>query len=186
MSPVEIQIAGFGGQGVVLAGMTIGRGLTLYEDYHVSLTQSFGPEARGSACSVQLVVDREPVLYPYMAAPDILVAMSQEAYRKFTPKLKPNGLLLIEEDLVTVENLDPTIRLWRVPAVRLADELKRKMVLNIVMVGAFTAITGLLKPENARRAVTESVPHGTEALNLAAFDKGFQYGRQLLASHQAA
>lgn len=186
MSPVEIQIAGFGGQGVVLAGMTIGRGLTLYEDYHVSLTQSFGPEARGSACSVQLVVDREPVLYPYMAAPDILVAMSQEAYRKFTPKLKPNGLLLIEEDLVTPENLDPSIRLWRVPAVRLADELKRKMVLNIVMVGAFTAITGLLKPENARRAVAESVPHGTEALNLAAFDKGYQYGRQLIASHQAA
>jgi 2-oxoglutarate ferredoxin oxidoreductase subunit gamma len=60
------------------------------------------------------------------------------------------------------------------------------MVLNIVLVGAFAALTELLRPENARRAVAESVPHGTEALNLAAFDKGFQYGRQLLAAHQAA
>jgi 2-oxoglutarate ferredoxin oxidoreductase subunit gamma len=58
MAAVEIQIGGFGGQGVILAGMTIGRGLVLYENRHVSLTQSFGPEARGSACSAQLIVSR--------------------------------------------------------------------------------------------------------------------------------
>ncbi len=175
MSAVEIQIGGFGGQGVILTGMTIGRGLALYEDYHVSLTQSFGPEARGSACSVQLVVDREPVLYPYITQPHILVVLSQEAYRRFAPKLRRDGTLLVEEDLVKPEELPPEVTLWRVPAVRLAEELGRKMVLNMVLVGFFTAVTNLLRVESARRAVSESVPSGTEALNLAAFDKGYSF-----------
>lgn len=183
MSAVEIQIAGFGGQGVILAGMTIGRGLALHENYHVSLTQSFGPEARGSACSVQLIVSPEPVLYPYVSRPHILVTMSQEAYRRFAPRLRPGGTLIIEEDLVRPDAIarDPCpagearVELHRVPAMRLAEELGRKMVSNIVLVGFFTAVTGLLSPESARKAVAESVPHATEALNLAAFEKGYAF-----------
>lgn len=182
MSAVEIQIGGFGGQGVILAGMTIGRGLALYEGANVSLTQSFGPEARGSACSVQLLVSREPILYPYLTQPHILVALSQEAYRRFAPHLREGGTLLIEEELVRPEELGRDIRLYRVPATRLGEELGRKMVLNMVMVGFFTAVTALLSPESARRAVAESVPHGTESLNLAAFDKGYACGISQLAA----
>lgn len=182
MSEVEIQIAGFGGQGVILAGMTIGRGLSLHEDYHVSLTQSFGPEARGSACSVQLVVSREPVLYPYLRHSDILVVLSQEAYRCFVPHMKPGGLLIIEEDLVHPGQLAENATLDRVPATRLAEELKCKMVMNMVVVGFFTAVAGLLTPQAARRAVVESVPKGTDALNLAAFEKGYQYGVAQISS----
>lgn len=184
MSPVEIQISGFGGQGVVLAGMTIGRGLALHEGYNVSLTQSFGPEARGGACSVQLVVSRDPIFYPYITRPSILVTLSQEAYRKFTPQLREgkDSVLLVEEDLVRPETIPPSLRLYAVPAMRLAEELGRKMVLNMVVVGFFAAITGLLLPASAQRAIAESVPEGTQALNLAAFEKGFDHGtRQLTA-----
>lgn len=177
MCALELQVGGFGGQGVILAGMAIGRGLVLYEDRHVSLTQSFGPEARGSACSVQLVISPEPVLYPYLTQPHILVAMSQEAYRRFAPSLRPGGTLVVEEDLVRVEDLRPDLTLFRVPATRLAEELGRKLVLNIVMVGFFTAVTGVVKLDSARRAVADLVPRGTESLNLAAFDKGYAYGR---------
>jgi 2-oxoglutarate ferredoxin oxidoreductase subunit gamma len=182
MSAVEIQIGGFGGQGVILAGMTIGRGLALYENYHVSLTQSFGPEARGSACSVQLIVSREPVLYPYLSRPDILVTLSQEAYRKFTPGLREGGMLLMDEDLVRPDGVRGDVQLYRVPATRIAEELGRRMVLNMVVVGFFAGVTGLLTPDAARRAVAESVPHGTQALNLAAFDKGYACGLNLLAA----
>jgi len=182
MSAVEIQIGGFGGQGVILAGMTIGRGLALYENYHVSLTQSFGPEARGSACSVQLIVSREPVLYPYLSHPDILVTLSQEAYRKFTPGLREGGMLLMDEDLVRPDGVRGDVQLYRVPATRIAEELGRRMVLNMVVVGFFAGVTGLLTAEAARRAVAESVPHGTQALNLAAFDKGYACGLGLLAA----
>ena len=181
MSAVEIQFVGLGGQGVILAGMTLGRGLALYENLHVSLTQSFGPEARGSACSVQLVASREPVHYPYVTQPHILAAMSQEAYRRFVPRLRRDGLLLIEEDLVeAAAELPDGVRLYRVPATRLAEELGRRMVMNMVMVGFFTAVSDLLRPESARRAVSESVPPGTEALNLAAFDNGFAQGQRAI------
>ena len=177
MSAVEIQFGGLGGQGVILAGMTIGRGLALYENFHVSLTQSFGPEARGSACSVQLVASRQPEHYPYVTQPHILAALSQEAYRRFVPHLRPGGLLLIEEELVRPEPLPAGVRLYRVPATRLAEELGRRMVMNMVMVGFFTAVSDLLRPESARRALSESVPAGTQALNLAAFDNGFAHGQ---------
>jgi 2-oxoglutarate ferredoxin oxidoreductase subunit gamma len=182
MSTLELQFGGFGGQGVILAGMTVGRALVLYENYHVSLTQSFGPEARGSACSCQLVVSREPVLYPYLTNPHMLVTLSQEAYRKFTPKLRPGGTLIFEEDLVHVDELAANAHVFRVPAMRLATELGRKMVLNIVVVGFFTAVTGLVTAESGRRAVAESVPRGTEALNLAAFDKGYACGVERMAA----
>lgn len=178
MSAVELQIGGFGGQGVVLAGMVIGRGLVLCEDYNVSLMQSFGPEARGGACSVQLVVSRDPIFYPYITRPDILVALSQEAYRKFVPQLRDGGTLLVEEDLVRPENIPSSVRAYAVPATRLAEELGRKMVLNMVTVGFFAAMTKLLQPSSAQRAIAEAVPEGTQALNLAAFEKGYEYGIQ--------
>ncbi|MBI2819613.1 MAG: 2-oxoacid:acceptor oxidoreductase family protein [Acidobacteria bacterium] len=178
MSAVEVQIGGFGGQGVILAGMVIGRGLALCEGYNVSLMQSFGPEARGSACSVQLVVSRDPIFYPYITRPNILVALSQEAYRKFVPQLQEGGILLAEEQLVRPEKIPSSIRFYAVPATRLAEELGRKLVLNMVAVGFFAAMTGLLQPDSAQRAIAEAVPEGTQALNLAAFEKGYEYGIQ--------
>ena len=96
----EIRISGFGGQGVIRCGYIIGKIASLYDGKHATLTQSFGPEARGSACSAQILVDEKPIRYPYVTKPDTVVTMSQEAYDKFGSDLKEGGLLLIDEDLV--------------------------------------------------------------------------------------
>ena len=96
----EIRISGFGGQGIIRCGLIIGKAASLYDGKSATLTQSFGPEARGSACSAQVVIDEERVLYPYITVPHILVAMSQEAYSKFSSNLKEGGTLLIDTDLV--------------------------------------------------------------------------------------
>jgi len=93
----EVKIGGFGGQGVILMGIIIGKAASIFDEGHATLTQSFGPEARGSACSAQLVVNTDPILYPYVSAPNVLICMSQEAYSKFSPELKVGGLVLIEE-----------------------------------------------------------------------------------------
>ena len=79
MSTTEIKIGGLGGQGVILAGMIIGRGAAIYDGKHATLTQAFGPEARGSACSAQVIVSDSPVEYPYVHQPGILAVLSQEA-----------------------------------------------------------------------------------------------------------
>lgn len=156
--------------------MVIGKAACIYEAGYATLTQSFGPEARGGASSAQVILSDEPVLYPYIARPDILVVMSQEAYTKFSPDLKDGGILIVEEDLVRISELRNGERVYGVPATRLAEELGRRMVLNIVMVGFFAAVTRLLTPDSLRKAVADSVPPATRDLNLRAFDKGFEFG----------
>src|SRR5215813_14988347 len=131
----EIRIAGFGGQGVILSAVVLGKAASIYENGFATMTQNFGPEARGGACSAQLVLSDKPVLYPYVTRPDVLVVMSQEAYVKFGSELKDGGTLLIERDLVRVTDLPANTKIYSVPATRLAEELGKRMVLNIVMVG---------------------------------------------------
>jgi 2-oxoglutarate ferredoxin oxidoreductase subunit gamma len=176
MRLTEIRIAGFGGQGVILSAMIVGKAASIFQDGYATLTQSFGPEARGGASSAQVILSDSPVLYPYVTEPDILVVMSQEAYARFSPDLKEGGLLIVEEDLVRISDVRGGVQVLAVPATRLAEELGRRMVLNVVMVGFFAAVTGLLEPEALRKAVADSVPPSTVDLNLRAFDKGYQYG----------
>lgn len=179
MITTEIKFGGFGGQGVILAGIIIGRAASIYTSKFATLTQSFGPEARGSACSAQVIVSDEKVLYPYVTRPEILLVMSQEACNKFLPEATDTATIIIEEDLVRPEGLKPGMKLFGIPATRIAEELGRKMTLNIVMVGFFTAVTGLVAYEAAREAVIASVPNGTEALNSKAFERGYEYGQSL-------
>ena len=106
MRLTEIRVAGFGGQGVILSAIVLGKAASIYENGFATMTQNFGPEARGGACSAQLILSDSPVLYPYVTRPDIMVVMSQEAYNRFAPELKPEGMLIVEEDLVRVSNLN--------------------------------------------------------------------------------
>lgn len=176
MQLTEIRIAGFGGQGVMLSAHIIGKAAAVYQGAYATMTQSFGPEARGGAASAQVILSENPILYPYVTRPDVLIAMSQEAYSRFLPELKPNGLLLVESDLVRISDLPAGVRVHSIPATRLAEELGRRIVLNVVMVGFFGAITALLEPDALRKAVIDSVPPSVRDLNVRAFEKGFEYG----------
>jgi 2-oxoglutarate ferredoxin oxidoreductase subunit gamma len=176
MQLTEMRIAGFGGQGVILSAIVIGKAASIVEGHHATMTQNFGPEARGGACSAQLVISDRPVLYPYVIRPDILVVMSQEAYTRFSPELRPGGLMLIEQDLVRVSSIPVGTRIYGIPATRIAEELGKRMVLNIVMTGFFGAVSGLLQRDSLRKAVESSVPASFRELNLKAYDRGFDYG----------
>jgi len=176
MQLTEIRIAGFGGQGVILSALVLGKAASIYQNEFATMTQSFGPEARGGACSAQVVLSGTPVLYPYVTHPDVLVVMSQEAYSKFVPELKDGGTLIVEEDLVRVADGKKEIKVYSIPATRFAEELGKRMVLNSVMVGFFTAVTRLLEPDAVRKAIADSVPSHSKDVNLKAFDKGYDYG----------
>ena len=115
MKSTEIKFGGFGGQGVILAGIIIGRAASIYENRFATLTQSFGPEARGSACSAQVIVSDEKVLYPYVTRPEILLVMSQEACNKFLPEATDDATVIIEEDLVKPKGLKPGMKVYGIP-----------------------------------------------------------------------
>ena len=181
MATTHIKIGGLGGQGVILSGMIVGKAAALYDKKDATMTQAFGPEARGSACSAQIIVSDDRILYPYVDRPNILVTMSQDAYNKFSPELAEDGMLLIEEDLVKVgDELPKGVKVYGVPATRIAEELGRKMVLNIVMTGFFAAVSRLVSVEAMRKSVADSVPSGTESMNLKAFERGFEHGARLV------
>ena len=124
----DIRFSGYGGQGIVRCGLITGKALSLYDNKNATMTQSFGPEARGSACSSQLVVADDRVLYPYIVAPEILVSMSQEAYEKYVPDLLAGGLLIIDKDLVKLTKPRDEVKTYAVPSTRFAEGLGNRII----------------------------------------------------------
>ncbi len=185
MSRTEIRITGFGGQGVVLAGYIIGRACAVNAGQHATMIQSFGPEARGSACSATLAVSENEILYPYVHRPDIFVVMSAEGWDKFGDTVKDGGIVIYEKDLVRPQ-IREGLRAYAIPSTRIAESLGRSIVQNIVMIGFFAAVTRLVSREAFRNAVKESVPAGTEELNLKAFDAGYGYYEEAYGKPEAA
>lgn len=180
MKRIETRFSGFGGQGVILAAYITGKAVAVCESRHATLNQSFGPEARGSACSAQVVLSDEPVSYPYVRQTDVLVSMSQDAFRCFVGEVREGGTILVDEDLVSTTEV-PGRTLLAVPATRIAESLGKRIIANMVMVGFFTATTGLVHEDSVREAIRTSVPSGTEELNLEAFEQGLAHGKSLLA-----
>ncbi|MBU1023284.1 2-oxoacid:acceptor oxidoreductase family protein, partial [bacterium] len=154
---------------------------SIYGGKFATMTQSFGPEARGSSCSAQLVIDEDQVEYPYLQGNEILVSMSQDAYNRFEPFVNPDGLVLIDEDLVKPGPPRDNIRMYSVPAMKFSEEIGNIIVLNIIMFGFFVAMTdGLLDYDSAVKAIETSVPPRTIELNMIAFNKGYDHGKALL------
>lgn len=171
-SNYEIRLCGFGGQGIILAGFIIGQAATVYEHRQAVFIQDYGPEARGGTCRADVVIADEPILYPYIETPGVLVAMSQEAFLKYIPQTHKDTLVIIDEDLVKPEAED-TGKLIPMPARRIALQLGRLAVANVVMLGFFTAITKALSPDAMKESILASVPKNTGKLNLSAFEEGF-------------
>ena len=170
---IEIRIAGLGGQGVVLAGHILGKAAA-YDGLQVVQTQSYGAEARGSAAKSEIIISDQKIGFPMVRNSDILVAMSQAALDTNRKELKENGTLLIDED--TVKNTPVTkAKLFKIPATKTAESrLKSKMYANIIMLGALSKITGLVKAQMVEKAIRDSVPENLKQANIEAFKIGSQ------------
>ncbi len=179
MNRLEVRLSGFGGQGIIRSGEIIGKAAVLYDGRFATFTQSYGPESRGGACAAQVAIADDPVelSYPHVVDPSVLVVMSQGGYNKYVPDFRRDGLLIIDEDLVELDEAAEGLAMLKVPATRLAEEIGRRIVANVVMLGFVAAVTDIASPEAIRQAVLSSVPKGTEELNERAFDAGFEYGQ---------
>lgn len=172
----EIKFSGFGGQGIVRCALITGKAISLYDGKFATMTQSFGPEARGGACQSQLIISDTRVLYPYCTTPGVLIALSQEAYDKYEPGLADGGILIFEEDLVKPSGDANRVRRYPVPATRFAEELGNRLFANLVVLGCFSAITGAVTAEAMKQALPGLVPDRFLKKNIQAFDKGYEHG----------
>lgn len=176
---VEIRFAGFGGQGIIKSGIITAMAACIYGGKHAVQTQSYGPESRGGACRSEVVISDDEIDFPKVLEPDILVLMSQHAYNEYVESVKKNGIIILDPDMIPNEKKLENVKVFRVPATRMAEELGIRIVANVVMLGAFTAITRAVEKEAMIKAIETNVPKGLEEINLKAFEKGYEYGRRL-------
>lgn len=183
----EIRITGFGGQGVILAGYILGKAAAVYDKKASTMVQSYGPEARGSACAAQVVISDEKIHDPYVRKQEIMAALSQEGFDIYVDQNEKGGTILYDRDLVDIAGIAENGGLLAsVPATRTAEEMGRRMAANIVMLGFLTGCTGVVSPNAMKEAVRTSVPRGTEEFNLAALERGMAYAAEAMAARAPA
>lgn len=169
----EVRLAGFGGQGIILAGRILGKAAALYDGREAVFTQSYGPEARGGACAAELIISDEPVDYPMVSRPGILVLMSQEAFNKYGAAVAEGAELIVDTDLV--ESATRKDWLHHIPATRIAEELGNRMVANVVMLGFLCATTEVVSREALEESLRGTVRPSLLEMNLQALARGFEY-----------
>ena len=161
----EIRICGFGGQGIILAGVVMGEAAVRAKHWAVQ-TQSYGPESRGGAARCEVIISSEPIDYPRVSRADVLVALSQTAYDKFGDDISPEAVVIVDRDLVKAEGV------LAVPFTKTAEKVGHQVVSNIVMLGYVGALLDLIPHEVLKETVVRNVPRGTEQLNRKAVDAG--------------
>ena len=177
----EVQLGGFGGQGVISAGRIIGQAAALYDKLEACFTQSYGPEARGGAAGSQVVISSDPIHHPHLIQPASMIIMSQGAYTRYVPTLAQGGTLLIDDGLVTLPaDHRSDITTFGIPATRMAEAEGNSRAANVVMLGFWTAVTGVVRPEAMRQSVAESVPSRFVEMNLKVFNAGYDKGLELV------
>jgi 2-oxoglutarate ferredoxin oxidoreductase subunit gamma len=167
----EVRFAGFGGQGVILSAFILGRAVSVHTSMHATMTQSYGPESRGGSCEADVVVSDAEVDTPMVTHPDILVLLSQEAATKHMDQARAASLVLSDVDLVHLDE-DVAKKALALPFTRTADGLGRRIVANVVMLGAFTKASGVVPREAMEAALRDTVKASTRELNMKAFDAG--------------
>ncbi|MCX6686312.1 MAG: 2-oxoacid:ferredoxin oxidoreductase subunit gamma [Methanoregula sp.] len=168
----EIRFSGFGGQGIILSAVILGRAAVMYDNKHAVQTQVYGPEARGGASMSAVIIDEEPIFFPKVTMPDIYVIMSQEGFEKYGAGAPEDAVMVLDSSLV---HSRPKCTCYEIPATREAKQvLGRDIVANIVMLGALVRVTGIVSEAALEKAILDSVPKGTEALNIKAMKKGIE------------
>jgi 2-oxoglutarate ferredoxin oxidoreductase subunit gamma len=166
----EVRLAGEGGQGMILAGIILAEAASIYGGKTAVQTQSYGPEARGGASKSEVVISSEEIDHPEVLEADVLVALSQEAYKKFSNGIKPDGLLIVDADKVSGAGE----KAIKIPVTKLAFETTgRQITANTVALGVLVGLTGVVSKEDIEKAVTARAPRGTEEMNRKALQAGF-------------
>ena len=179
----EVRLAGFGGQGIIRAGLMLAMASSIYDNKNAVQTQSYGPESRGGSCKSEVVISDEEVDYPRVVEPDVLVTMSQEAFTTYAKTLKPGGTLLLDPDMVPRHDFNNSARIFKVPSTKIAEELGKTIVANVVMLGALFGTEQMpISIETVKAIIQERFPAKVATINIKAFDLGYKLAKKMLVS----
>ncbi|MBM4330626.1 MAG: 2-oxoacid:ferredoxin oxidoreductase subunit gamma [Deltaproteobacteria bacterium] len=173
MNRTEILIGGVGGQGVILTGILLGTAATLFDGQKAVQTQAYSSEQRGGMARAEVIMGSEPITDPQVRSPDILIALADDAVKRHLHKIKPNGLLAIDSNLVKEVKLGD-YQILQVSATSMAEQEGSIVVANLIILGALIKKTGILSVPAMEKAIEVSVPSKAKALNLNAFRRGLE------------
>jgi 2-oxoglutarate ferredoxin oxidoreductase subunit gamma len=168
----EIRIAGTGGMGVVLAGIIVGHAAVVYGGLDAVQTQSYGSEARGTAAKSEVIISDEPIRYPKVLKSDYLITMNQKALNSYLSGAKKGSVVIIDPDLVDASDVTNDYEVKEIPAMKSADELGKRLVANMVMLGALIKKSEIFPIGVLEKALQDMVPEKTIELNTKAIRKG--------------
>lgn len=180
MGRTELRLSGSGGQGLILAGIILGEAASIHDNKQAVQSQSYGPEARGGASRSEVIISTERIEYPKVREADVLLCLSQESYARYAKTLKEDGVLLY--DTFHVKDTDHVkARAFGIAFTELAHEKAgRKIMANVVALGAIAAVTGVVTLDALKAAVLSRVPKGTDGINLKALEAGFEAGQSAI------
>ncbi|MGD2065296.1 MAG: 2-oxoacid:acceptor oxidoreductase family protein [Dehalococcoidia bacterium] len=172
----QVIVCGIGGQGIVLAGTILGQA-AFGDGKWVSGTTSYGSAARGGSCTAEVVISDKPIIFPYVVAADILIAIYQTAYNKYIERVKPGEAVVIYDECVIPKEMEG-LKHIRIPAIDTAvKEFGNKTAANVIILSAAVNMTEVVSKEALESAIGEIVPERLKQINLKAMDIGFRLGK---------
>ncbi len=174
----ELVFAGFGGQGVLTAGLVVSQ-IALYKGFNATWMPAYGAAMRGGTANCTVKYGDGPVYNPGQQKPDLVLAMNTPSYKKFVNLVRPGGIILVNADMMTEEgNARSDIQEIKVHCNQLADQVKNPKGANIVMIGAITKILGDFTHDEGVEGMNDMFrkkgKSKFEALNVAAFQAGYE------------
>ena len=178
----EIILSGAGGQGLIVAGAILAEAAGVHEGREVVQTQSYGIQARGGASQSTVIISDGPINFPEVLTPDILLCLSQEAYDRYARRLREEGLLIIDADLVDAHDAQPGVQVRAFPFTAEAEKMGRRIAANVIALGALAAMTGAVEPASLAKAIPSRLPERNVPTALEALDVGVK----LIANPEAS
>ncbi|HVO36827.1 MAG TPA: 2-oxoacid:acceptor oxidoreductase family protein [Candidatus Acidoferrum sp.] len=175
----DIVMAGFGGQGLMFIGKLLAYS-AMKEGKHVTWIPSYGPEMRGGTANCTVVVSSEEIGSPVTSHPRSIIIMNNPSMEAFEPRVQTGGLLLLSSSLVNRPLTRRDVRVLAIPASELADAAGAERSANMVMLGAYVALTGVVAEESIIEGLKELFGKKLDLFeaNVRAFEEGMKFAKQ--------
>ena len=178
MERCRMVFSGSGGQGVITAAIILSEAAVLYENLNAVQSQSYGAEARGGATRSDIIISDAVIRFPKVIQPNVLVCLTQNAYNKFYPIIRPGGLLITDTRYVQIEKKVDAQQKEIAIHETVMSKIGKPIVFNICMLGAVIALTGLVKPESIMKVLAHRIPQDFLDMNRQALDIGLALGEE--------
>ncbi len=180
MERCRLVFSGSGGQGVITAAIILAESAVLYENLHAVQTQSYGAAARGGATRSDVIISESEINFPKVIQPNVLVCLTQEAYSKFYPIIRPGGMLITDSRYVQIARRVDA-RQWELPMYEtVMAKIGKPIVFNVCMLGAVITLTELVSAEAVMKVLQTRIPAAFLDINRQALQIGRELAEQMI------